>query len=48
MVSRYLQHPENPNPRLQASLLRISIMVARELDEKFKEEFYAEVCRYLT
>lgn len=42
-IPRYLQAPVNPNPRLQASLLRVAIMVARELEENLKEEFYTEV-----
>lgn len=40
---RNLQTPSNPNPKLQASLLRVAIMVARELQNDLKEEFYTEV-----
>lgn len=46
IMYRHLQAPEIPNPRLQASLLRVAIMVARELQEDLKEELYTEVRVY--
>lgn len=40
---RILQAPSSLNPKLQASLLRVAMMVARELQDNIKEKFYTEV-----
>lgn len=40
---RTLQAPSSLNPKLQASLLRVAMMVAREFQDDTKEKFYTEV-----
>jgi len=42
--NRYLQFPEDQNPKLQVSLLRVALMVARGLPEALREEYFTEVC----
>ncbi|KAL7270903.1 hypothetical protein RUND412_006375 [Rhizina undulata] len=38
-----IQGFDKPNPKLQASLLRVALMVARELEGEMREEYYSEL-----
>ncbi|KAI5806946.1 hypothetical protein EDC01DRAFT_7245 [Geopyxis carbonaria] len=42
-IWKHLRFPENQNPKLMASLLRVGLMVARELDTSIREEFFTEL-----
>ncbi|KAA8914831.1 hypothetical protein FN846DRAFT_238449 [Sphaerosporella brunnea] len=40
---RHLQNPEEQNPKLQVSLLRVGLMVARALPDSLREEYFTEL-----